>query len=49
MMERLITIGEAERKIKEYLYDENDEALYEMINDILSQEKVVGSADDFHN
>lgn len=48
-MERLITIGEAERKVKEYLYEENDEALYEIIEETLSQKKVVGSIDDFHN
>lgn len=48
-MERLVTIGEAERRIKEYLYEDNDEALYEMVKEILSQEKVVGAINDFHN
>ena len=48
-MERIVTIGEAERMVKEYSYEENDEALYELVEEILSQEKVVGSIDDFHN
>lgn len=48
-MERLITIGEAERRVKEYLYEENEEALYELVKETLSQEKIVGSVDDFHN
>lgn len=48
-MKRLITIGEAERKVKEYLYEENEESLYDLITEILSQEKVIGSVDDFHN
>lgn len=48
-MERIVTIGEAERMVKEYSYEENDEALYELVKEILSQEKVVGSIDDFHN
>lgn len=48
-MDRLITIGEAGRMVKEYLSEENDEALYDLMQKILSQEKVVGSVDDFHN
>lgn len=48
-MERVITIGETERRLKEYWYEENDEAIYELIEEVLSQEKVVGSIDDFHN
>lgn len=48
-MKRIISIGEAEKLAKEYAYEENEEALYELVQEILSQEKVVGSVDDFHN
>ena len=48
-MQRLVTIGEAERRIKEYSYEENEEALYELVEELLSQEKIIGSIDDFHN
>lgn len=48
-MERLITIGEAERKVKEYVQEENDDALYDLIQEVLFQDKIIGSAGDFHN
>lgn len=48
-MKRIITVGEAEHKVKEYVYEENEEALYNYIQEILSQDKVIGSANDFHN
>ena len=48
-MKRMISIGEAEKLAKEYAYEENEEALYELVQEILSQEKVIGSIDDFHN
>lgn len=48
-MKRMISIGEAEKLVKEYIYEENEENLYELVQEVLSQEKVIGSIDDFHN
>ena len=48
-MKRLVSIGEAERLAKDYIGEENEDALYDLVNDILSQDKILGSVDDFHN
>lgn len=48
-MKRILSIGEAEKIAKENIYEENEDALYNLVEDVLSQEKVVGSINDFHN
>lgn len=48
-MERVLSIGEAERLTKEYLMEDNEEAVYQLVQQVFSQEKVTGSIDDFHN
>lgn len=48
-MKRQISIGEAERLIKEYIYEDNDDAVYDLVQEILAQDKVIGSVNDFHN
>ena len=48
-MKRLISIGEAERLAKDYISEGNDDALYDLVAEVLSQDKVLGSVDDFHN
>ncbi len=48
-MKRLISIGEAEKLAKDFIEEDDDKSLYELVENILSQETIIGSVDEFHN
>ena len=49
MSKRMMSVGEAEKKARELLEEDNLEELYELAYEILNQESVYGAENDFHN
>lgn len=49
MKKRIMSIGEAEKKARELLDEENIDALFELAYELLVQETIYGSENDFHN
>lgn len=49
MSMRMMSVGEAEKKARELIDEENNEELFELANRLLSQERVHGSEIEFHN
>lgn len=49
MIRRLLSVGEAEKKARELLDEDNIEELFELAYGLLKQEDVFGSENDYHN
>lgn len=49
MKERRMSVGEAEAKAKQFLDEDNDDALFELASNLLEQSEVYGAESDFHN
>ena len=49
MNRRLLSVGEAEKKARELLEDDNIEELFELAYGLLKQENVFGAENDYHN
>ena len=49
MSVKIMSVGEAEKKAKEYLEEDNEDSLFDLADQLLSQNEVYGSANDFHN
>lgn len=49
MRERRMSVGEAETKAKQFLDEDNDDALFELASKLLEQSEVYGAESDFHN
>ena len=49
MSVKMMSVGEAEKKAKEYLEEDNEDSLFDLADQLLSQNEVYGSANDFHN
>lgn len=49
MNRRLLSVGEAEKRARELLDDDNIEELFELAYTLLNQEKVFGAENDYHN
>ncbi len=49
MIQKELSVGEAERKAKELMEEEDEQGLYDLAVNLLNQDKVLGSANDFHN
>lgn len=45
----MMSVGEAEKKTKDFLEEGNEDGLFDLAEQLLSQNVVYGSADDFHN
>ncbi len=49
MLKKYMSVGEAESKARDFVVDENYDELYNLVDTLLQQDKVLGSENDYHN